>query len=322
MTNCNSRQKKGMEEITNVHQRLNFKLSIQMAAPHTWPASVIPVLFSGALVFRQTHTLNWVLWISLILISILMQSGANIFNDYFDLLRGTDSTEDFVEPDDAILVYNKIPPKQALFLGIGTMVAALALSIYPIMEGGFLVLGIGILGGIILLAYSAGATPISSTPFGEVASGVTMGTFIPMACVAALTGKFYPPVILDSLPITLGISLMMMTNNTCDIEKDLRVQRSTLPILLGRAGARKVYRVLLLVWLFLLGGYAAFRFPVQDSWTWSLLLCCIFLAILCGKALLKQLKFDLNPPCRPKAMKNIAALNGLLGLFYTLWLVL
>ena len=71
MTNYNSRQNKGMEGITNVHQRLNFKLSIQMAAPHTWPASVIPVLFSGALVFRQTHTLNWVLWISLILIIAL-----------------------------------------------------------------------------------------------------------------------------------------------------------------------------------------------------------------------------------------------------------
>ena len=305
-----------------MYQRLNFKLSIQMAAPHTWPASVIPVRFSGALVFRQTHTLNWLLWIVLILISILMQSGANIFNDYFDLLRGTDSTEDFVEPDDAVLVYNKIPPQQALFLGIGTMVTALVLSIYPIMKGGLLVLGIGILGGIVLLAYSAGATPISSIPFGEVASGVTMGTFIPMACVIALTGKFYPPGVLDSLPITLGISLMMMTNNTCDIEKDLRVQRSTVPILLGRTGARRLYRVLLLTWLFLLCGYAAFRFPVQASWSWPLLLSCIFLAILGGKALVQQLQFDLNPPCRPKAMKNIAALNGLLGLFYTLWLVL
>ena len=322
MTNYNSRQNKGMEGITNVHQRLNLKLSIQMAAPHTWPASVIPVLFSGALVLRQSHTLNWWLWIALILISILMQSAANIFNDYFDLLRGTDSTEDFVEPDDAVLVYNQIPPKQALFLGIGTMIVALILAIYPIMEGGFLVLGIGILGGIVLLAYSAGATPISSIPFGEMASGITMGTLIPLACVTALTGKFSLPVVIDSLPITLGISLMMMTNNTCDIEKDLRVQRSTLPILLGRANARGLYRVLLLIWLFLLGGYAAFRFPVETFWNWPLLLSCIFLAILSGKALIQQLQFDLNPPCRPRAMKNIAALNGLLGLFYTLWLVL
>ena len=33
----------------------------------------------------------------------------------------------------------------------------------------------------------------------------------------------------------------MMTNNTCDIEKDVEAGRHTLPVLLGRARARRLY---------------------------------------------------------------------------------
>lgn len=302
-------------------KNLNLSLSIQMAAPHTWPASVIPVLFAGALVYRITDEVNLWIWIPLILISILMQSAANIFNDYFDLLRGTDTKEDYVEPEDSVLVYNQIPPKQALFLGIGTLVVAFALSIYPVMMGGPLVFGIGFMGGLVLLAYSAGSSPLSSLPLGEVASGVTMGTLIPLACVTALTGDLYLPILIDSIPITLGISLMMMTNNTCDIERDLRVNRTTLPILLGRPISRTIYRLLLVSWILLLVGYFIFRFPSSFQ-PWPVLLACVLVAVVSLVSLVRQFKFDLNPPCRPKAMKNIAQLNGLLGLLFTLWLFL
>ena len=302
-------------------KKLNLLLSIQIAAPHTWPASVIPALFAGVLVYRTMGELNLWVWIPLIFISILMQSAANIFNDYFDLLRGTDTKEDFVEPEDSVLVYNQIPPKQALILGIGTLIAAFALSIYPVAMGGPLVLGIGFMGGLVLLAYSAGSNPLSSLPLGEVASGVTMGTLIPLACVIALTGDLYLPILIDSIPITLGISLMMMTNNTCDIERDLRVNRTTLPILLGRPVSRSIYRMLLVSWILLLAGYFIFRFPSTFQ-PWPILLACVLLAVVSLTSLVRQLKFDLNPPCRPKAMKNIAKLNGLLGLLFTLWLVL
>ena len=314
-----------VQEYSKMNQEqknLNLSLSIQMAAPHTWPASVIPVLFSGALVYRITGELILSTWIPLILISILMQSAANIFNDYFDLLRGTDTKEDCVEPEDSVLVYNRIPPKQALILGIGTLFVALLLAIYPVMMGGPLVLAIGVMGGLVLLAYSAGSTPLSSLPVGELASGITMGAFIPLACVTALVGDLYLPILIDSIPITLGISLMMMTNNTCDIERDLRVHRTTLPILLGRPTSRTIYRLLLVSWILLLLGYFIFRFPISDSQPWIVLLVCVFLAAASLVSLSRQLKFDLNPPCRPRAMKNIAQLNGLLGLLFTLWLVL
>ena len=41
----------------------------------------------------------------------------------------------------------------------------------------------------------------------------------------------------------------MMTNNTCDIEKDIPVGRQTLPAKLGREKARNAYHALVVAWL-------------------------------------------------------------------------
>lgn len=48
----------------------------------------------------------------LLLICVLMQSAVNVFNDYFDYVKGTDS-EDNSSDDafDAVLVYNNINPE-------------------------------------------------------------------------------------------------------------------------------------------------------------------------------------------------------------------
>ena len=44
--------------------------------------------------------------------------------------------------------------------------------------------------------------------------------------------------LLWAVPTVLGVGLIMLTNNTCDVEKDVEAGRRTLPVLLGpRAGA-------------------------------------------------------------------------------------
>ena len=41
----------------------------------------------------------------------------------------------------------------------------------------------------------------------------------------------------------------MLTNNTCDVEKDIESGRKTLPVLLGRSRARTLYHALVWIWI-------------------------------------------------------------------------
>jgi len=303
------------------HKNMNLKRAVQMAAPHTWPAAVGPCLVAGALVLRRTGSVSILMWTALMLICILMQSAANIFNDYFDLLRGTDQVSDYVEKNDAVLVHNNIPPGQALVLGIAVLVSTLLIAVYPVATGGITVLAVGITGALILVGYSAGPIPLSSLPIGELAAGFTMGSLIPLACTCALTGDFMQGILIDSLPLLIGIALMMMTNNICDIEKDSRVYRKTLAVLLGRKRARTLYRVLLFLWGVLLVVYLGLRFAPASMKNVGIWLLLAALGSWGIRSLFVQMRLDLEPPCRPYAMKGIARLNGILSFLYFLWLM-
>lgn len=159
----------------------------------------------------------------LLAICILMQASVNTFNDYYDFVKGADSADDDVEVSDATLVYNNVNPACALRLGIGFLVAAFLLGAYVIWQAGWIPLAIGVVGAVFVVVYSAGKTPVSYLPIGEAVSGGVMGGLIPLACYQALTGDLNWLMLLWAVPEIIGVGLIMMTNNTCDIEKDIPV---------------------------------------------------------------------------------------------------
>ena len=250
----------------NKRTHLNLKMIIGLAAPHTWAASIMPVLLTGAYVYRQQGSLPPFIFLALLVISILMQSAVNTLNDYFDLKNGTDSTEDAVEASDAVLLYNDIAPMEALLLGLVFLALAGLFSIGPVMSGGISVLLIGIIGAIAVLLYSAGPVPLSHLPFGECISGFVMGSLIPLACYGALMGATRFVVILHTLPVAYAIGMIMLTNNTCDIEKDMLVNRRTLPVILGREKAVQFYKVMMYVWAILQELYLMHFLPPVSEW--------------------------------------------------------
>lgn len=229
--------------------QLSPRMALQLAAPHTWPAAILPVLFAVALAVHDMQVLSLGLTFALLLICILMQAAVNTMNDYYDFIKGADSKENQHDPTDAVLVYNKVNPRSALFLALGFLLVGLVLGVCVIFYAGWVPLVIGLLGAAIIVFYSAGKSPLSYLPLGEMVSGVTMGALIPLACYYVLTGSLSLRVLLLSVPLVLGIGLIMFTNNTCDIEKDIEAKRKTLAVILGREKARRLYRVLLVLWI-------------------------------------------------------------------------
>ncbi len=302
---------------TSEHRdRLTPRLMLQLAAPHTWPAAVMPVLGSAAMAYSTTGALEAPLVLLLLVICVLMQSTANALNDYFDFKHGADSEEDSVAVDDAVLVYNDVNPRSVLVFALGMLVCAFSLGVIVIIRAGWVPLAIALIGAIVTALYSGGKTPISYLPIGEAVSGCVMGILIPVACSYVLTeGLFTGFVILWSLPYAIGIALIMMTNNTCDIEKDIRTGRRTLPLLIGRQRARTSYHILLVLWMLLITCIVFAQF----SRGWWVIMVMLFACVPLVKPLWAN---PLMPKTRIPAMGQVCSVNVALGAFYAFALTL
>ncbi|MDR2314314.1 MAG: prenyltransferase [Spirochaetaceae bacterium] len=253
---------------TGQRQKLTPLMALRLAAPHTWPpASITPAILGALLALDFTGRSPILLTAALILIAVLMQSAANTFNDYYDFIKGLDTRENSDEPEDAVLVYNRINPAAARGLALGFLAAAALPGLYVVLLSGPAPLIAGLAGAAVLVLYSASPLPISFLPLGELVSGFTMGGLIPFGAYAGLTGRSDPAVILFSIPCIIGVGLVMMTNNLCDIERDAPAGRKTLPVLLGRERARKLYLLLFLLMVFsvLLIGIIRFGFTVLGT---------------------------------------------------------
>ena len=284
-------------------------MALQIAAPHTWPAAILPALIAMACAAANGYTVSAVMALVLLAICILMQAAVNTFNDYYDYVKGSDSAEDNVDPTDAVLVYNNVNPRSALMLADGFLVVAFALGAYVIWQAGWIPLAIGIVGAIVVVLYSAGKTPISYLPIGELMSGFVMGGLIPLACYQALTKCFDPIMLVWALPTIIGVGLIMLTNNTCDVEKDIESGRKTLPVLLGRSRARTLYHALVWIWIALI----IVNVLIWFSGGWPVLVFMLAASIPLLKALLSN---PLAPPARIGAMAQICSVNIALGAFY------
>ena len=284
-------------------------MALQIAAPHTWPAAILPALIAMACAAANGYTVSAIMALVLLAICILMQAAVNTFNDYYDYVKGSDSAEDNVDPTDAVLVYNNVNPRSALMLAVGFLVVAFTLGAYVIWQAGWIPLVIGIVGAIVVVLYSAGKTPISYLPIGELMSGFVMGGLIPLACYQALTKCFDPLMLIWALPTIIGVGLIMLTNNTCDVEKDIESGRKTLPVLLGRSRARALYHALVWIWIALI----IVNVLIWFSGGWPVLVFMLAASIPLLKALLSN---PLAPPARIGAMAQICSVNIALGAFY------
>ena len=149
-TRKNNRFKTNNIKAGKTHQSfetLTLSLALQLAAPHTWAAAIVPVLVSGAYVgAAYSGNINIVVFFVLLAICILMQSAVNTLNDYFDYKKGTDSLENSSQDEfDAVLVYHHLNPRHVLALAITFLAIALLLGCYIIYVSDFVPLIIGII---------------------------------------------------------------------------------------------------------------------------------------------------------------------------------
>lgn len=280
--------------------------------PHTLTASFVPV-FTGtamALLERQMHLL---LFILMLIASLLIQAATNMLNEYFDYVRGLDTKESV--GIGGTIVRDGIAPKTIKNLAILFYVISLLIGVYICMESSWWIAVIGIASLAVSYFYSGGPVPISSTPFGELLSGLFMGPVIIMITYYIQTHSLSLDYFLVSLSVGLLIGSINMANNIRDLDSDKLGGRKTLPILLGKEKA--------VVWL-------AVIFAAAFAWVVVLVLLgritpwilVVFLSSPKAVQAIKQFRGKKTAPEMMPAMVSTAKLNTIFGMLLTVGLII
>lgn len=296
------------------HHRLRLIDIINLAAPHTWPGSVAPAMVGLAISYSYQPHLNPIMVLCLFVITILMQSAVNTFDDYADFVKGTDTRENSPEAYDAVIVYG-VSPRSALFTGFAFLLLAAVPAAYVVVECGLAPLYIGLVGVVVMFWYAFGKYPLCYLPLGELFCGFVMGGLIPLAAFYMLTRRLDWFVLVQAIPPMLGMSVNMFSNNGCDIARDLPAGRRTLACLLGQKRTDLLYRVMLLVWV----ASPVILLAAQQRWLSVLvyvLACLGFTHIIA-----RQFRLQLGPAAREQVMGGATTLVTLVGLSYSIALI-
>lgn len=295
-----------------LNERDGFHVWWRMTRPHTLTASFVPV-FVGTMLAYMDHTINWLLFFAMLLASILIQTATNLFNEYYDFVRGLD-TEESVGISGSI-VRDGIKPKTIRNLAFLLYIIAALLGVYICSESSWWIVVIGLFCMAIGYLYTGGPLPISSTPLGEIASGLMMGTFIIGISFYIQTGTLTGQVILISLPVMIFIGCINMANNIRDRDGDKIGGRKTIPVLLGREKSIS-FMGGLFVTAYLLTAIYIF---VNLLPIWSLL---CFLSIPLARKVIKNFRGKTQPLEMMPAMKATGKTNTIYGILLglSLWI--
>lgn len=233
---------------TNIKEALNeksgFDIWWRLMRPHTLTASFIPV-FLGTMLALIDGNINWFLFVAMLVASMLIQAATNMFNEYYDFKLGLDTDESV--GIGGTIVRDGVNPKTVrnlafLFYGI-----AIILGIYICVESSWWIAVIGLVCMAIGYLYTGGPLPISYTPLGELFSGVLMGTVIIAITYFIQTLSLTADVIWISIPLTIFIGSINLSNNIRDRDGDKIGGRKTIAVLIGREKSITLLAILFII---------------------------------------------------------------------------
>lgn len=217
---------------------MSFKTIIKLMDIKTLVAGLVPVILGSIYSKYAFGRVNILYFLLLAFAMILIQSATNMINDYFDFKRGADVNK---SSDEKALISGEVTTKGVLTIIFFYQLIAFIIGVFIASQTSYYILLVAILGGTISILYAFGPMPISYTPIGEVVSGLTMGIGITTTVIYIQSGVFNLSTILVAIPTALFIGTILLTNNLSDIVEDKEAGRKTLPIILGKKNAEKLW---------------------------------------------------------------------------------
>ncbi len=215
-----------------------FSVWLEASRPKTLIASISPALLGTALAWKS-GSFSFLTFLFTLLTGVAIQVGTNFANDYFDFLKGAD-TSDRKGPrrvTQAGLIALPVM-KRAIILAF---IAAALFSAYLAFQGGPLISLMAIVYIALSLAYTAGPLPLAYLGLGDI---FVLFFYGPIATLIT----YYLQV--HELPLAVGIlgfcpglvsTAILTANNLRDVHEDRRCNKKTLPVRFGETFGRLEY---------------------------------------------------------------------------------
>ena len=234
--------------------------------PHSYPASIAPVLFGATYALGYEIKFSILKFILFLLACLLIQAATNLFNEYYDYKHGLDKIDS--EGISGSIVKGNLSPREVMVGALVLYALAFILGLILTFMTSLYVLLVGLVCMLAGYFYTGGKYPIAYSPFGEVVSGFFMGTIIISLSFYFQTGYVNSDIIVVSLPLFIMIGAILLANNIRDLDNDKESGRRTYAILVGRNYAIKTMAISFIV-VYLLN--VLFIVTKYASW-WNLLM--------------------------------------------------
>ncbi len=237
-------------------------------------ATIVPIVLGSVMGWYQTGGFHWpFFWLTLIG-GIFMHFGTNIANDYYDHISKNDWVNKTPTPfsgGSRMIQEGLIPPKQVLTAALLFFILGSAIGLYLNYRlAGNTILYLGIGGVLLGFFYTANPIRISyrGLGIGEMAVGTGFGPLMVLGAYYVQAQQLTWQVLFASIPVGILIGLVVYINEFPDYEADKAVGKTTLPVMLGKKAASRLYPVLVgLNYLVVFVGIVLQVFPL-----WALLI--------------------------------------------------
>lgn len=225
--------------------------------PRVFTATYVPMGLAGIIALEDDVFAAAIFLLALVG-TLLLQSAANLINEYADYRRGADRLK---EAGQGMTIKHKIlAPRSVLYGALLTTAAGCAIGLYLLSQSGPLLWLIGIGGVFVATAYTAGPFPLAYNGLGEIAVAIFMGPAIIIGAYyvmsPAVSGERIGELGLISLPIACMVAAILHANNIRDMDADRAVNKRTLAVIFGIRFARAEFVFLVI------GAYAAQAFVI------------------------------------------------------------
>ena len=315
-------------------KNLSLPVFLEFVELKTKVTSVFPMLIGLLWSLYHYQQLNWLNTLLFVIAVISFDMCTTAINNTMDYHKAVDKE---YQQEENILGKHDLDFKQMVVIILTLLLISILFSLVLVWRTDFALLPMGVVCFLIGIFYTFGPMPLSRLPLGEVFSGVTMGFGIFFLAVYIQSPSDFlvtawslgqgvvnidwyfaetVKIFLMSIPLICLIATIMLANNICDYEQDLRNHRNTLVHYLQPKASLFLYTVLsILPWFMWLIYVILGLLPL-----WALL--GLILALPFVKNLRRFQKQQIKSQTFINSIKNFVLFSGLyvLVLLVALWI--
>lgn len=220
---------------------------LQASRPRVFTASFVPMGLAAVIALQDGVFVWWKFVLSLVGV-MLLQTAANLVNEYSDYVRGSDELK---QAGQSMALKNKLLSAAEIRNGaIISTVAGSLVGLFLLSQSGPWLWAIGIGGVLIAITYTAGPFPLAYHGLGEIAAGVFMGPMIVLGAYYVMDPSISAEKGLElsllAFPVMFTTAAILHANNIRDIDADRAANKRTLAVRFGIEIARLEFKVLLI----------------------------------------------------------------------------